>query len=349
MLDSTILSMRVDMSRWSYYSTWRCWCERHTIEGRLNEFSASLRQCLDLLGLAADLEGINQVAEVKEMVAEDKRHINTIENQVNEIHKIVTELQTTRTTATPGSPEHAEATTALLHISVSPEPYVLRPPDLKGDVQKIGDYPISFGSKYDTYKGLFLGEVFVAMKFLRGPGMTGEKTEDDIRRFDRQVDLWRTLKHKHVLDLTGYCILNGNEMCLVSPWMENRDVVWYLNKNPNANRFQLITDIALGLKYLHSINTLHGGLQPKNTLVSKEAYAVLGGFSLAKLLRDDEPTFFSQSDGPVSGFRYQPPEVIGGQPLTPSSDVYSWAMCALEIMTGRELISNILVLLRVHI
>ncbi|KAG8920987.1 hypothetical protein FRC02_000519 [Tulasnella sp. 418] len=69
-------------------------------------------------------------------------------------------------------------------------------------------------------------------------------------------------------------------------------------------------------------------------LVANEGHAMLAGFGLSKLLKEDEPTFYTQSDGPVSEFRYQPPEVMGGHPLSTSSDVYSWAMCALEIMTG---------------
>ncbi|KAG8955225.1 hypothetical protein FRC03_011283 [Tulasnella sp. 419] len=117
--------------------------------------------------------------------------------------------------------------------------------------------------------------------------------------------------------------------------MDNRDVVWYLRQKPEADRFQLITDVAIGLEY-HNIHILHGGLQCNKILVANEGHAMLAGYGLSKLFKEDEPTFYTQSDGPVSEFRYQPPEVMDGQQLSTSSDIYPWAMCALEIMTGHE-------------
>ncbi|KAG8955227.1 hypothetical protein FRC03_011285 [Tulasnella sp. 419] len=309
----TFTAIRLDMAKWSKYSTWRCWWERHTIEDKLQEYSILIRHSLDILGLAANLDGVSDTTKGKGKAKSDQPQLSDVEHEMPEIHNLVSQLRNTRISNAPGS--------------------VLRPPDLDGEVQKIGEHPLWCGSTSDTYKGLYLGKMFVAMKVLRGPG-TSEARPQDIRRFERQLDLWKTMYHKHVLNLVGYCLVNGNHMCLVTPWMENRDVLWYLHNNPEADRFKLITEVAIGLEYLHSIDILHGGLQSNKILVDNEGHAVLSSFSLSKLLTDDEPTFYTLSAELVSEIRYQGPEVMGGQPLDTSSDVYSWAMCALEIMTG---------------
>ncbi|KAG8947675.1 hypothetical protein FRC03_000974 [Tulasnella sp. 419] len=332
--NETFTAIRLDMAKWSKYDTWRCWRERHIIEAKLHEYGILIRHNLDILWPAARLDGVSNIKEVKAMAEGDKRQLSEIKHEVQEIHALVSQLHDTRISNAPGSEKYEQADNTLLQLTTKPKPYVLRPHDVEGEVQQLDEHPLFYGTIYDIYKGLYLGEMFVAMKVLRGPGTAGARPQD-IRRFERQLDLWRTMNiHKHVLHLIGYCLVNGNQMCLVTPWMENGDVGMYLYRNPEADRFQLIAEVAIGLEYLHSIHIFHGGLQSKNILVAKEGYAVLAGFGLTRLYQDDEPTFYTQSDGPISEFRYQPPEVMGGHPLSPSSDVYSWAMCALEIMTG---------------
>ncbi|KAG8960399.1 hypothetical protein FRC03_006558 [Tulasnella sp. 419] len=48
----TFTAIRLDMAKWSKYSTWRCWWERHTIEDKLQEYSILIRHSLDILGVS---------------------------------------------------------------------------------------------------------------------------------------------------------------------------------------------------------------------------------------------------------------------------------------------------------
>ncbi|KAG8895933.1 hypothetical protein FRC01_012121, partial [Tulasnella sp. 417] len=43
----------------------------------------------------------------------------------------------------------------------------------------------------------------------------------------------------------------------------------------------------------------------------------------------------TQVNPQVNVFRYQAPEVISDEPISKASDVYSWAMTSLEIITGQ--------------
>ncbi|KAG8913619.1 hypothetical protein FRC00_001984 [Tulasnella sp. 408] len=93
-----------------------------------------------------------------------------------------------------------------------------------------------------------------------------------------------------------------------------------------------IYEIAQGLQYLHSEGIIHGSLKPSNILVQDNGSAILSDFSLAKLATPDAKN--TQTNPQVNVFRYQAPEVILDQPISEASDVYSWAMTALEIITG---------------
>ncbi|KAG8949016.1 hypothetical protein FRC04_009090 [Tulasnella sp. 424] len=96
-----------------------------------------------------------------------------------------------------------------------------------------------------------------------------------------------------------------------------------------------INEIAAGLRYLHQQDIFHGNLKPSNILVQGDGRAVLSDFSLASLANLVIPEATNtQPDYRVNTFRYQAPEVILDQPISMASDVYSWAMTALEIITG---------------
>lgn len=78
---------------------------------------------------------------------------------------------------------------------------------------------------------------------------------------------------------------------------------------------------------------LHGSLQPSNVLIEEHGRAVLSDFTVAKRLTDSAIT---PSSTQASSFRYQAPEISDTGILTKAADIYSWAMTALEIVSGRK-------------
>ncbi|KIK54725.1 hypothetical protein GYMLUDRAFT_176737, partial [Collybiopsis luxurians FD-317 M1] len=61
-----------------------------------------------------------------------------------------------------------------------------------------------------------------------------EKTRAEIRKqFCHEALVWRQLKHPNILPLLGVNTdLFSPSFCLISPWMENRDIITYLRRNP---------------------------------------------------------------------------------------------------------------------
>ncbi|KAG8874252.1 hypothetical protein FRB98_008579 [Tulasnella sp. 332] len=113
----------------------------------------------------------------------------------------------------------------------------------------------------------------------------------------------------------------------------NRDVMRYLKTHPGTDRLRLIHDTAKGLQYLHSIGILHDALQGSNVLINDDGNAVLADFSLTKFT---DPNMVMTRTGLGPSLRWWAPETINEQIVSTHADVYSWAMTALEIISGLE-------------
>ncbi|KAF9550051.1 kinase-like protein [Agrocybe pediades] len=131
---------------------------------------------------------------------------------------------------------------------------------------------------------------------------------------------------------------------MVMQWYENGSATDYLaKKNPNADRIQLILDVARGLAYLHTLQPrpiVHADLKGNNVLITDEGRAVLSDFGLSKVVEDlGRPTGFTLSNPDVAAgpLRWQAPEFLESddEPATLASDVWSFACTAYELLTGQ--------------
>jgi len=255
----------------------------------------------------------------------------------NEMNESVKEMQMMMRTWVPyskGDPDGRNLTHAKDQLfqlrHERKDSYVLPLRTLDGEVQKIGSRPAHAGSMYDIWKGIWLGEYTVALKVFRGVN----PRQKDMARIERQVDLWRALKHKNILRLYGICKLDympNPPMYFVSPWMKHKDAITYCKSNSNADRLRILYDILKGLEYIHGMGILHGGLQASNVLIALNGSAVLSDFSLSKVM--DAGAMFTQSNGPSASLRWMSPEAHNAEILTAQSDVYSWGMTALQILS----------------
>ncbi|KAJ7846467.1 kinase-like domain-containing protein [Mycena leptocephala] len=192
---------------------------------------------------------------------------------------------------------------------------------------------VGFGTSSDRFKGL-VGDQIVSVKIMRV--YNDFEVKAVMKEFGREAVIWRQLSHPNLLPFFGLCYLEARP-CLVSPWMENGDLVKFLrNAPPDTDRTSLILDIAMGLEYLHSEHTVHGDLKGSNILVSASGRACIANFGLSSIVSSMR---FSQSDtGDRKGTaRWQAPELLSGE-LSVSdfrSDVYGFACVCYEILSGK--------------
>ncbi|KAG8991627.1 hypothetical protein FRB93_002614 [Tulasnella sp. JGI-2019a] len=119
--------------------------------------------------------------------------------------------------------------------------------------------------------------------------------------------------------------------------MPNGDIKQYLTVNPNANRVQLIHEIALGMLYIHGKNVIHGDLKRVNILIDDALKARIADFGLSEIKQHATSSMVTRNSHIASSgagtLRYMSPEALHGV-IDKASDVYAFAMTIYEIFTN---------------
>ncbi|KAG9089429.1 hypothetical protein FS749_001345 [Ceratobasidium sp. UAMH 11750] len=158
--------------------------------------------------------------------------------------------------------------------------------DITADLNLSGcsEYPIANGGFGDVYRGQLSEGMRVAIKCMRMFECqdVGEQQQRYLKRAAREIHTWSKLRHSHVLRLLGLVVYR-DRISMVSPWMDNGTVRYYLTRTPGVNRPQMCTQIAGALLYLHQFGVIHGDLKGDNVLVSDTGEPLLTDFGNATL------------------------------------------------------------------
>uniref|UniRef100_A0A6N2KGK6 non-specific serine/threonine protein kinase n=1 Tax=Salix viminalis TaxID=40686 RepID=A0A6N2KGK6_SALVM len=183
----------------------------------------------------------------------------------------------------------------------------------------------------------------VAVKLLKAQG-----GPDADLLFSTEVELLAKLHHCHVVPLLGYCMeFHGklSERLLVFEYMSNGNLRDCLDGITGENmnwktRVAIAIGAARGLEYLHEAaapRILHRDVKSTNILMDELWRAKITDLGMAKRLRADGVPSSSSSPARMQGtFGYFAPEyaMIGRASLM--SDVFSFGVVLLEVITGRQ-------------
>ncbi|CAK7332293.1 unnamed protein product [Dovyalis caffra] len=198
------------------------------------------------------------------------------------------------------------------------------------------------GSSY-VYRGQLKDGRTVAIKRLKAQG-----GPDADFHFSTEVELLAKVHHCHVVPLLGYCSeFQGklSERLLVFEYMPNGNLRDCLDGNMGENmnwqtRVTIAIGAARGLEYLHEAaapRVLHRDVKSTNILMDENWRAKITDLGMAKCLRADGVPSSSSSPARMQGtFGYFAPEyaMIGRASLM--SDVFSFGVVLLELITGRQ-------------
>ncbi|KAK4849766.1 hypothetical protein QYF36_000618 [Acer negundo] len=198
------------------------------------------------------------------------------------------------------------------------------------------------GSSF-VYRGQLRDGRIVAVKRLK---TQGGPDADSV--FSTEVDLLSRLHHCHVVPLIGYCSeFRGKhvERLLVFEYMPHgnlRDCLdGVIGENMNWDtRVAIAIGAARGLEYLHEAaapRILHRDIKSTNILLDNNWRAKITDLGMAKRLRADGLPSCSNSPARMQGtFGYFAPEyaIVGRASLM--SDVFSFGVVLLELITGRQ-------------
>ncbi|XP_049355500.1 probable serine/threonine-protein kinase PBL21 isoform X1 [Solanum verrucosum] len=190
-----------------------------------------------------------------------------------------------------------------------------------------------FGS---VYKGRIDSGQAIAIKQLNLEGLQGNQ------EFVVEVLMLSLMHHNNLVNLIGYCT-HGEQRLLVYEFMPLGSLENHLfDLEPGTmplswkTRLQVAAGAAHGLEYLHKANppVIYRDLKSSNILLDNDFNPKLSDFGLAKLGPVGDNTHVSTR---VMGtYGYCAPEYAMTGKLTLKSDIYSFGVVLLELITGRK-------------
>ncbi|KAL0412050.1 UNVERIFIED_CONTAM: putative serine/threonine-protein kinase [Sesamum latifolium] len=198
------------------------------------------------------------------------------------------------------------------------------------------DNVIGEGGYGIVYYGVLADNTRVAIKNLLNNRGQAEK------EFKVEVEAIGRVRHKNLVRLLGYCVEGAYRM-LVYEYVDNGNLDQWLHGDVGEIspltweiRMNINIGTAKGLAYLHEglePKVVHRDIKSSNILLDRQWHPKLSDFGLAKLLNSESSYVTTRVMGT---FGYVAPEYACTGMLTEKSDIYSFGILLMEIITGRS-------------
>ncbi|CAA0841080.1 L-type lectin-domain containing receptor kinase IX.1 [Striga hermonthica] len=198
------------------------------------------------------------------------------------------------------------------------------------DENKLGE-----GGFGGVYKGrLFSWDLTVAVKRFSSASKQGKK------EYITEVKTISMVRHRNLVQLIGWCHERG-EFLLVYEFMPNGSLDYHLFGKKHkllewGSRYRIAVGLASALLYLHEEweqCVLHRDIKSSNIMLDSEFNVKLGDFGLARLMAHG---LGHQTTGLAGTLGYLAPEYVSTGRASKESDVYSFGIVLLEIVTGKK-------------
>jgi serine/threonine-protein kinase len=183
----------------------------------------------------------------------------------------------------------------------------------------------------------------VAVKILREEYI---RRPDFQERFLAEAKAIARLSHPNLVTVYDFGI-QDDQYFMIMEYVEGEDLKSFLRRAPgpalgaaDTQPIDLWLDITIqvceGLGLAHRSGLVHCDVKPQNVLLSGEMIAKIADFGIARAM-GRSAAGENSADGDViwGSPQYISPEQAAGDPLTPSSDIYSTGVMLFELLTGR--------------
>uniref|UniRef100_A0A7N0SZ70 RING-type E3 ubiquitin transferase n=1 Tax=Kalanchoe fedtschenkoi TaxID=63787 RepID=A0A7N0SZ70_KALFE len=199
---------------------------------------------------------------------------------------------------------------------------------------KIGE-----GGYGSIYKGV-LRYTDVAVKVLHFESMQGPS------EYRQEVEVLSRLRHPNIVTLIGAC---PEAFTLIYEYLPNGSLEDRLKCKDNSSplswqtRIRIAAELCSVLVFLHSSKShciVHGDLKPSNILLDANFISKLSDFGICRAITPHQAPSVEPAASyitqPKGTFAYMDPEFIMTGELTPYSDIYSFGIILLMLLTGKH-------------
>jgi serine/threonine protein kinase len=151
--------------------------------------------------------------------------------------------------------------------------------------------------------------------------------------FEREVRIMESIQHDNIVQLID--VIYGTDLIfLIMEYCSGGDLLDVLDVSgplADTDSRRILTDLVLGLEYLHDHNICHRDVKPENILFDAAGHAKLADFGLSQHFREDHLL-----GTPCGSIDYCAPEILGRKVYDGRmADIWSLGIVLCAMTTGR--------------